>query len=159
MTAPDTGPPGAHHAPAIENILRRGDDPTLCWEWPKFKDKEGYGRTKLNGKTSIAHRAAWIIANGPIPSGASVLHKCDNPSCVNPNHLFLGTQKENIADCIAKNRFPKGERNGWAKINERVAADIRAASGTQVEIAAAFGISQSLVSAVRRGDKWRAAPR
>jgi hypothetical protein len=87
-----------------------------------------------------------------------VLHKCDNRACVNPNHLFLGTAKENTDDMIAKGRMVipdrAGERNGRAKLTPEQVQAIRAASGRQVDIAAAFGVTQTTVSAIKRYAKW-----
>lgn len=76
-----------------------------CWEWNAFKTKKfGYGAFRLNGRMHNAHRISWLLSRGEIPAGICVLHKCDNPPCVNPAHLFLGTQADNVKDCKAKGR-------------------------------------------------------
>ena len=76
-----------------------------CWNWERsIRSKLPYGSIRLNGKHLVAHRYSWELSNGKIPYGIYVLHKCDNPSCVNPDHLFLGTQGDNNRDCIEKNR-------------------------------------------------------
>ena len=72
-----------------------------CWEWRGLRDKHGYGR---KGPYKTTHRLAWEWANGPVPAGMCVLHRCDNPPCCNPDHLFLGTQADNLADMVAKGR-------------------------------------------------------
>lgn len=78
-----------------------------CWEWTAARFDSGYGMVGLNRKTSYTHRTSWVIHNGAIPDGLKVLHKCDNPPCVNPTHLFLGSAKDNTDDMNAKNRWVK----------------------------------------------------
>lgn len=85
-----------------------------CWEWQKSCNARGYGQMNIQGKNKEMHRISYRVFNGPIPKGMNVLHKCDNRKCVNPDHLFLGTQKENIQDCINKGRFKIGG-NQWKK--------------------------------------------
>ena len=83
-----------------------------CWIWMKAMRWDGYGKATHQGCRGIgAHRWAWEVVNGPIPKGLNVLHRCDVKSCVNPDHLFLGTQKENLADCRAKGRWHGKNQN------------------------------------------------
>jgi hypothetical protein len=77
---------------------------TMCWEWAGAKHRFGYGMLRINGAAVTAHRTSWTVFNGDIPDGMSVLHRCDNPCCCNPEHLFLGTHADNMADMTAKGR-------------------------------------------------------
>jgi hypothetical protein len=90
-------------------VDRSGD----CWLWIGAKDEEGYGFQKILGRMWHASRVSWKIAHGDIPDGLLVLHKCDNPPCIRPSHLFLGTQKENIADAMRKGRFSSEINTRW----------------------------------------------
>jgi len=140
-----------------EKVDKRGPDE--CWEWRAARHKSGYGQFKYGGAMKQAHRVAWELINGPIPKGIWVLHHCDNPGCVNPAHLFLGTHQDNMADMDAKGRrwmgpMNRGERNGNANLREITVRTIRIAAGTQREIAKRFNTSQSRVSEIRTGKAW-----
>ena len=78
--------------------------PDECWEWKAYISTKGYGRIYAHNKVEGAHRIAWELTNGPIPSNKLVLHKCDNRKCVNPNHLYLGTHSDNICDAVERKR-------------------------------------------------------
>ncbi len=104
-----------------------------------------------------AHRLSWEFAHGPIPKGTEVCHRCDNPPCVNPAHLFLGTHAENMADMTAKGRSARGERSHHAKITETQAIEIRqkcADGASQSVIAREFGLSSRAVSDIKLGRRW-----
>lgn len=134
--------------------VTRGDG---CWEWQGTKLANGYGCLKSGGKMLKAHRAAWELVNGAISDGMCVCHRCDNPACVRPDHLFLGTNADNMADKVAKGRQPYGERSAQAKITEHDVVDIRtlrAFGARQSALARAFGVSQQLVSAICNRLVW-----
>ena len=93
----------------MDRFWDKVDKSGRCWEWLAAKNSSGYGRLNNNGRNHLAHRVAWILTNGPIPEGdhygtICVLHHCDNPPCVNPAHLFLGTIQDNVNDMIEKGR-------------------------------------------------------
>lgn len=89
----------------VEEWFWRGVDKAGdCWIWTRCRDRRGYGRFSAKGHRR-AHRFSWALTNGPIPPGMCVLHRCDNPPCVNPAHLFVGTSNDNVADMMAKGRF------------------------------------------------------
>lgn len=127
-----------------------------CVEWAKARGRQGYGVAWQNGKKISAHRFAWIKANGPIPTGMCVLHRCDNPSCVNPEHLFLGTRGQNNADRAAKKRNAdiSGEKHPMAKFTEKQVCSIREDSRSQRAIAAEYGVTQSCISNIKRRRSW-----
>jgi hypothetical protein len=122
-----------------------------------------YGRFKVGterrgpGATVPATHVAWELVNGPIPNGMCVLHRCDNPPCVRPDHLFLGTRRDNVLDMAAKGRAAVGERSGTAKLTASAVDDIRArysAGETQRPLAQEYGVSQSTVSLIVQGRRW-----
>lgn len=135
---------------------------TGCVLWLGKRDRKGYGRLKRGGKRRqvFAHRVAYELANGPIPHGMCVLHRCDNPSCVNPVHLFLGTVTDNDADKLAKGRQAKGETLS-DKLTNRKVGEIRQryAVGdiTQQALADAYGVSQTLIGMIVRRAIWKHA--
>lgn len=120
-----------------------------CWLWLGYIDKDGYGRCKRDR----AHRVSYRQFIGPLEN-FSVLHKCDNPSCVNPEHLFLGTQLENIADMVSKKRHAKGIKNRHAKLSLEQVEEIRLDTRPQKIIAANYGISQQQISGIKTKRYW-----
>lgn len=133
--------------------------PSGCWLWRGFITKYGYGRVGHAGKYRQAHRASWEVHREPIPDGMDVLHECDVRSCINPDHLFLGTDIDNIADMDAKGRryVLRGEEQGSAILTEADVREIRSRPrdrGTGNALAEEFGVSPSLISLVRLGKAW-----
>lgn len=132
---------------------------TGCQDWTGKKDRDGYGVFREAGQDVRAHRAAWEAAHGrPVPRGFVVAHRCDRPSCVNPEHLEAKPQRENIADRQRRDRQAKGSRNGRAKLTEeQVAAAKRALSdGTMPDarIARLLGVTPSVVRDIKSGKTW-----
>ena len=134
-------------------------DDNSCWEWKAGLVGMGYGKWRFKGKDIRAHRHAYQLAKGDIPEGMFVCHKCDNPRCCNPSHLFLGTPKENTADMLAKNRVGRmfGTCNPQAKLTDADVLQIRnrVANGEkQSELASEFGISRSTMCHIIQGKLW-----
>lgn len=96
--------PGPKPKSIEERFWPKVEKTDYCWNWIAALNCEGYGQFKLNGTMKAAHRVSWEIHNGPIQNQLHVLHKCDNPQCINPDHLFLGTHQDNSDDKMAKNR-------------------------------------------------------
>lgn len=129
-----------------------------CIECPCAKDKDGYGRIKIRKITMRAHRASYELFIGPIPAGLSVCHRCDNPSCINPSHLFLGDGADNTADMIAKNRHSHGSKHPSAKLRESDIRDIRRRSrrGETYEILSdEFGVNQATIGKIVLRQRWK----
>ena len=139
---------------ALDRFVAEHETDHGCWLWRGAPTAEGYGRFKLNGRTMPAHRAVYERMRGAIPRCMYLCHRCDVRLCCNPAHLFIGTQAENVADCKSKGRLPRGEKVGTSKITADIVRAIRRDPATQQNIAARFGVSQSLVSAIRRGERW-----
>lgn len=136
---------------------------TMCWEWQGSLDDWGYGN--FNGKTADGkrwrykiHRIVFEICSGkPIPKGFYICHKCDNPKCTNPEHLYLGTPKENSQDCVLKGRFPdrKGEKNHSAVLTREDVLDIRRReSERRMDVAKEYGVSPEQIGNIIAGRSW-----
>lgn len=131
---------------------------TKCIKTDWFLNYHGYGRKRLGGAQWYAHRYAWYLKHGPIPKGLFVCHKCDNPPCINVEHLFLGTQLDNMRDAARKGRMPCGKDIPTCQLTEAQVKQIRhlydTTDLTQQQIAKQFNISQPHVSDVLRRVYW-----
>ena len=128
-----------------------------CWEWSGAKVSQGYGLIKRkDGAQLRAHRVAYQLAYGEILSGMLVCHRCDNPPCIRPSHLFLGSHDENMADMVIKGRSARmlGDSNGRAKLTTEAVVSIRASIGSYSRIARQYGVSPSAVGAIKRRERW-----
>ena len=158
--------PGVEVVPLAERFWRHVHKTDNCWFWigaTKGKGKNHYGSIKPGGpKNNIsAHRASWIIHFGDIPMGQQVCHSCDNPQCIRPDHLFLGTNSKNQQDSSAKGRkyIPdnRGEKHGLSKLKEADVIQIRNLKGSGLRvpaIAKLFNVSVSCIYSVLQGTRW-----
>lgn len=126
-----------------------------CWLWTAgvFQSGLPYGQFQMDGRPHVAHRVSWVWANGPIPEGQYVLHRCDTPRCVRPDHLFLGSLLDNNRDMIAKKRHPvtgKLSAEQCREIRERIASGPR---GTAQRLSEEYGVSNSLIAMIKNGKR------
>lgn len=134
---------------------RKGADGD-CWMWAGQISRRGYGFIKENYKTKLAHRVSYELFVGPIPAGLFVCHRCDNPACVNPGHLFVGTAKDNRKDMFDKGRgnCPRGENHPFSKITKDDVLEIRTSKKRGCDLAVEYGLSRSTITQIRNGDRW-----
>lgn len=129
-----------------------------CWLWTGSLSGGGYGQTSLNGKVVKAHRLSYEVRVGAIPDGLMVCHKCDVRSCINPDHFFLGTAKDNQQDAVRKGRNPHGSRHGESKLTEMAVRKIRefiSGGMKDQQIADKYGVVAGCINLIRHGHSWR----
>lgn len=126
-----------------------------CWQWRAHTDKDGYGVLPGDRQNTRAHRLSYEIHNGQIPDGLIVCHHCDNPGCVNPDHLFVGTQKDNAQDALKKRRHYVGEKNGRSKLTKENVKEILHSSLNGQQLADKFDVTRQTINKVRRGETWQ----
>ena len=137
--------------------VRKSDDPDGCWEWTGAKNPHGYGKLFVDGRFIDAHRLSYADAYGE-PGERSVLHHCDNTSCVRPEHLFLGTQRENIMDKVRKDRQHRGEQIRQAKLKESdipIIFRMRQEGMSYAAIARVFNVNHVSIFNVIKGKTWK----
>lgn len=127
-----------------------------CWLWTASSYSFGHGMMRVDGKGVGAHRISWILYRGDIPMGMCVCHKCDTPACVNPDHLFLGTKKDNSIDSARKGRHAdfNGEKNGRCKLSVDQVYEIRNSKETYRSLAIRYGVGKSTIGYVKDGTNW-----
>jgi hypothetical protein len=141
------------------NFWRKVKKTAGCWEWQAAK-ANGYGLVGLNGRTYSAHRLSLAMAQGKdIPTEVGVYHRCDNPPCVRPDHLFTGTAADNVADKVRKGRHPAGSRSVLATIDEETVVEIRSlyvgSNLSHSDIASRYGMPRRTITAIINGENWQ----
>lgn len=150
---------------AFESRYIKGDI-NKCWEWKGWKNKAGYGYFSFDGLKHAAHRHAYILKNGLTADGLMICHKCDNPSCVNPDHLFAGTNGDNVRDAYSKNRrkpvpvesMPRGNSCHLSKLTERDVIKIKQLiqdGKGNTEIAKIYNVVHQTISCIRNNKTWK----
>ena len=126
-----------------------------CLLWTGGVTPKGYGIVNIQGVAYLVHRVAWQEQNGEIPKGLLVCHKCDVPSCINPEHMFLVTPSDNSADMVKKGRTRIGSAHREAKLTEKQAAMILGATETHAVLARRYGVSENAIASIKQRKTWR----
>ena len=142
-----------------DRFWRNVDQSGGCWEWQRETDAYGYGRFWITGRQRVAaHRFSYTVARGRVPSGLLVLHTCDNPKCVRPDHLYLGTHDDNMRDRKERGHYARGEDNNKAKLTADQVRELRRLyvphQYGSTKLARQFGISPTAVKAILAGKAW-----
>jgi hypothetical protein len=148
-----------HGTSLRERVFARIDTRGDCWLWTGYRNPQGYGKIQVQNHPELAHRIMWRLERGEIPEGQHVLHRCDNTSCVNPAHLFLGTQQDNVTDKMAKGRHRYGhvygDAHGMAKLTEEQVREILASNVPGKQLAKQYGVSDTTIYDIRKRKIWR----
>lgn len=142
----------------IERFNEKINKTETCWLWTGATKTNGYGNFGLNNKSFGAHVMAVLLDGRDVPQGYEVMHKCDNPACVNPEHLVVASHKENMADASRKGRMVRGERHQFAKANDEMVRQIRAKAAQgikQAALAKEYGIHQTTVGKIVLNKIWK----
>lgn len=154
------------YMPVEERFWMRVTKTEGCWNWVGA-NVNGRGQIYVTGRSELAPRISWQMHFGPIPDGLLVCHDCDNPACVRPDHLFLGTYQDNAIDAAVKGRntgqlhpelVPRGEKHGMAKLNETAVVAIRLRAGmgeSQRRLAGIYGVAHSAIGSIVRREAWK----
>lgn len=126
-----------------------------CWIWTGLLSTHGYGIFSIKSRHIIAPRYSWKLHFGDIPGNMHVLHRCDTPACVRPDHLFLGTHQDNMADMVAKGRHHHGENHRSHVLNDEKVREIRASPASLSQLAKMYGVDPSMISRIKSGKAWK----
>jgi hypothetical protein len=147
--------------PVKDRFLSKVNKTSDCWNWTGYIGSNRYGQLKINHKMIKSHRVSYELYNGDIPAGLNVLHKCDNTKCVNPDHLFLGSQKENVQDMLTKNRANRafGSKAGRSRLLQEQVLDIRQQYKVNfiswADLGRRFGVTGNAVRMICLNKVWR----
>lgn len=145
-----------------ERFWRQVQKTNTCWLWTGSITAQGYGQISLGTSGPVTtHRLSWQMANGPIPAGLVVMHRCDVRPCVRPDHLMIGTHANNVQDKVSKNRHTKGSQFPQAKLREHQIPEIRALLSQRIpalEIAARYQVSAGAIHHIRKFETWAHIP-
>lgn len=142
--------------PTLKERLLKGyeeDQTTGCWNWIKYRDRDGYGNIAVKSKPMQAHRASYQVFVGPLEPSLFICHTCDNPSCINPDHLYQGTHKQNQKDKQNRQRIV-GEKHPYAKLKDTDILKIRNSDLSQEKLGKIYNVTQAHVGRIKRNLNW-----
>lgn len=143
----------------VEGFWKQVEKTPTCWNWTGYQTNNGYGRHYIgNQKKIVAHRFSYALQFGQIPDDSLVCHTCDNRLCVNPAHLFIGSQKDNMADMVSKERQSRGEGTYQSKLTDNDVLEIRQSPLRQFELARKYGVDKNTIRYIIRGETWKHLP-
>ena len=147
---------------AVHRFWAQVDKSGECWIWTGFIKPDGHGHVNMDGTIRLVHRVAWELANGEIPAGNVVRHRCDNAPCVRDLHLLLGTQSDNVADMVERGRVAKGLGRPNSKLSPELVVAMRSqrmeCGVSYHELARRFGVNYKLARAICIGERWQHVP-
>ena len=140
-----------------ERFFMKVEKTDTCWNWMAYRKKTGYGCFCMGVKNNLAHRVSWELHNGSIPEGLHVLHKCHNPRCVNPDHLYVGTHTDNMNDRIKDGTSPRGEKHHSAKLTEenvKTAKWLLSCGARPLDLSVMYKVAPHCISNIKTGRTW-----
>ncbi len=153
---------GIRSTPIEERFWKHVEKTIDCWLWTAQRDRQGYGRINCERSPVLTHRLSWEIHNGPVPEGKFVLHSCSNHACVNPDHLYLGTYTDKVAQSMSNGRTNRGERSSAAKLTKEIVTEIRrrynAGGISQPQLAQEYNVSQFTIRDIVQRITWKHIP-